>query len=166
MYKIVIKQGNMLKEKEADFVVNPSNTELILGSGVSMAINRSCGYEIQNEMDKYKPIKQGKVIATNCPKNQNYKNILHVAIMNYTKGKNKNPSLDTIKTALENIEKFLTPNSKLLLPLMGCGVGGLDKKEVIKIYKKFFSKQIEFDIEVVIYGYSKEDYELLKIINE
>ena len=164
MYKITIKQGNMFNEKEADFVVNPSNTELILGSGVSMAIKRSCGYEIQKEMDKYKPIKQGEVIVTNCPKNPNYKNILHVAIMNYTKGRNKNPSLNTIKTALYNIEKLLTPNSKLVLPLMGCGVGGLEKEEVIKIYKEFFSKNIDFDVEVLIYGYSKEDYNLLENI--
>jgi len=41
-YSIVIKQGNLLSE-EADFIVNASNTKLILGSGVSMAFKRHCG---------------------------------------------------------------------------------------------------------------------------
>ena len=161
MYKIKIKQGNMFNEKEADFVINPSNTELILGTGVSMGIKKVCGFQIQKQMEKFKPIKQGEVIATNCPNYPNYKTILHVAIMNYTKG-DKNPSLNIIKKALENIKKYLTPNSKLLLPLMGTGVGGLNKKEVIKVYKEFFSKKINFNIEIVIYIHKKEDYMIFK----
>ena len=44
---------------------------------------------------------------------------------------------------------------------MGCGVGGLNSKEVLKTYKLFFEKEILFDCEVVIYGHSTEDYDLL-----
>jgi len=154
MYKITLKQGNMFNEKEADFVVNPSNMELNEVSSISMTINRICGDQIQKEIDKYTPISQGEVIATSCPKNPNYKTILYVGIMDYTK-ENEKTSLDIIKTALKNIAKFLTPNSKLLLPLMGCDVGGLDREEVVTIYKEFFSKKIEFDVEVVIYGYKE-----------
>ena len=50
---------------------------------------------------------------------------------------------------------------KLVIPLLGCGVGGLDKEKLIKLYKDFFSRKIEFYCDVVIYGYTKEDYELL-----
>jgi len=163
MFKVILKQGDMFNEKEADFVVNPSNTLLILGSGVSAAIRRVCGNELQKEMKKLAPIKQGEVVATKCPKNPNYKTILHAAIMDYTNGAIP-PTLDTIKTALNNIYKFLTPNSKLLLPLMGTGVGGLDKKEVIKIYKDFFSKPVKDNYEIVIFGYSEDDFKLLREI--
>jgi hypothetical protein len=47
---------------------------------------------------------------------------------------------------------------------MGCGVGGLDKLEVIKLYKSFFQKEIDFECEVVIYGYTQEDFQLIKSI--
>lgn len=33
-YKITIKEGNLLAEKDATFIVNASNTTMILGSGV------------------------------------------------------------------------------------------------------------------------------------
>ena len=41
---------------------------------------------------------------------------------------------------------------------MGCGVDGLDIKEVLKTYKTYFSKEVSFEYEVVVYGYSLEYY--------
>lgn len=35
-YSLFVKQGNLLSEEQATFIVNASNTKLILGSGVSM----------------------------------------------------------------------------------------------------------------------------------
>jgi len=49
-YKCIIKQGNLLNEENATFVVNASNTKLLLGSGVSMAFLRHCGRCLQEEM--------------------------------------------------------------------------------------------------------------------
>ena len=49
-YQISIKQGNLLDEENATFIVNASNTRLILGSGVSMAFKRHCGIELQKVM--------------------------------------------------------------------------------------------------------------------
>ncbi len=49
-YHLNIKQGNLLEEKDATFIVNASNTRLLLGSGVSMgelfenAVKTSMGY--------------------------------------------------------------------------------------------------------------------------
>jgi hypothetical protein len=53
---------------------------------------------------------------------------------------------------------------KLVLPLMGCGVGGLDKLQVIQLYKIFFGRDVDFECEVVVYGYSDEDYALIKSV--
>jgi O-acetyl-ADP-ribose deacetylase (regulator of RNase III) len=163
MYKVIIKQGDLFSEKEADFIVNPSNTELFLGSGVSGAFRRVCGNELQMEMKKLAPIKQREVAITDCPGHPEYKKALHVAIMDYT-SQNLFPSLDVIKKSLQNIEKIIKKHAscKMVLPLMGVGVGGLNKEDVIKIYKEFFSRNVDFDCEVVIYGYKKEDYEILK----
>lgn len=177
-YFITIKQGNLLNEN-ADFIVNASNTKLILGSGVSMAFKRHCGIELQNEMNSVLnsidgELAQGDVVATSSGEATNFKYSLHAAVMNYNKGvkhNEKNPTIETIEKALQNIENYLlwyakneSSSMKLVLPLMGCGVGGLKKEDVIELYRKFFSKDIAINCEVVIYGYSKEDYQQIQIL--
>ena len=49
---------------------------------------------------------------------------------------------------------------------MGCGVGGLDKASVIKLYRNFFTRQVDINCVVVIYGYSIEDYQQISKILE
>jgi len=168
MYKITIKQGNIFDEKESDFIVNPSNTDLFLGSGVSAVFRKTCGSEMQTEMKKLAPVKQGDVVTTTCPKNPDFKYALHTAVMDYSKP-NPSPTYGTIKTILRNIEKLIKPHApcKIVLPLMGTGVGGLDKEKVIRIYKEFFSRNVGFECEVIIFGYRQNDYKLIKkIFNE
>ncbi len=180
-YKIIVKQGNLLNE-EADFIVNASNTKMILGSGVSMAFKRHCGIELQYEMNKALSsisgnLAQGDVIATASAKAENFKYSLHVAIMDYnkdTKHNEKKPTIDVIKKALHNIEHYLywyaknkSKQIKLVLPLMGCGVGGLNKTDVLQTYKKFFYKNTDIDCKVVIYGYTSEDYrQILEVLKK
>jgi O-acetyl-ADP-ribose deacetylase (regulator of RNase III) len=173
-----VKPGNLLKEENATFIVNASNTKLQLGSGVSSAFRKVCGVVMQMEMlDKYKSLEQelqkGDVIATSAGKATNFKYALHAAVMDYNtgvKGINKLPTIDTIKIILQNIEPYLqwyadnhnnTP-MKLVLPLMGCGVGGLDTEEVLEIYKSFFSREAPYLCEVIVYGYSTKNYSLAK----
>ena len=84
MYKITLKQSDLFQGKPADFIVTPSNTSLILGSGVSAAFRKVYGDELQKEMSKYAPIKQAEVVKTICPNHSEYKYVLHVAIMNYS----------------------------------------------------------------------------------
>ena len=176
-YKITVKQGNLLEEEKATFIVNASNTRLILGSGVSMSFKRHCGYALQKEMDlKLDAIEQalrkGDIVATSSANANNFTYALHAAIIDYNNGAkeyNKYPALCDIEIALENIEPYLQWYAKeynrpikLVLPLLGCGTGGLDICKVSNIYKSFFSKDVPFDCDVVIYGYSKKDYELIK----
>ncbi len=174
-YKIIIKKGNLLEETDATFIINASNTTLTLGSGVSMAFKRHCGIELQEEMVKALQIKgrlnKGDVVRTSsCA--SNFKYSLHCAVMDYNQGvKDKNPTLQTIEDILNNIENEIKnyhlhfrEKIKIVLPLLGCGVGGLDKIEVIKLYKKHFSKKLEIECEVVLYGYNDEDFESLQSI--
>ena len=169
-YSVSIKIGNVVEE-EADFIVNASNTKLLLGSGVSMAFKRHCGVALQKEMtqilnDMGGKLSQGSVILTSSATATNFKYALHAAVISYNKEDSKNPTLSTIKLCLKNIEQILISKNpshkiKLALPLMGCGVGGLDKKDIIKLYKAFFAKDIAIDVDVVIYGYSQDDFYLL-----
>ena len=147
-YKITVKQGNLVKEPNTDLIVNASNTKLLLGSGVSMAFKKHCGVELQNEMTDLINsvqciIEQGDVCMTFAKNIPNFNVILHAVVMNYNDGIKQNdkaPTLETIDEILEGIESQLgyynKPNSeskgiKLVLPLLGCGVGGLNKVDVI-----------------------------------
>ncbi len=178
-YSITVKQGNLVSEPDATFIVNASNTKLILGSGVSMAFKRHCGIKIQEEMNLklfhlQRKLQKGDVVMTSSGGATNFKYILHAAVMDYNQGvkhNDKSPTINDIKIALKNIELHLieyikgNPEAiKLALPLLGCGVGGLAKKDVIRCYKEFFEKEILFECEVIIYGYTKNDYELIKDI--
>ena len=176
-YKCVVQQGNLLSEEDATFIVNASNTKLLLGSGVSMAFTRHCGRRLQEEMLQSltsigESLEQGDVVATSSGDALNFKYALHAAIMNYnidTRGTDKVPTLDVIQRSLMNIEEYLewyankniNEPMKLVLPLMGCGVGGLDKGDVIELYHEFFIREVSFNCKVVIYGYTQEDYVLL-----
>ena len=118
-------------------------------------------------------MKKGDVVATSSAKASNFKYALHVAVMDYNKrvrGDYRKPFLQDIKKSLKNIELYLqwyadkknSKNIKLVLPLMGCGVGGLDKVDVLNLYKKQFTNNIDFECEVVVYGYDENDYQLIQ----
>jgi O-acetyl-ADP-ribose deacetylase len=179
-YKCIVKQGNLLSEENATFIVNASNTRLLLGSGVSMAFKRHCGAELQKEMTTKldtlnQLLKKGDVVMTSSGSANNFKYALHVAVMDYNQGVrgiDKLPTLEDIESALNNIESYVkwysqeksADNIKLVLPLMGCGVGGLNKRAVFELYKNFFMREVSFKCTVVIYGYSIEDYDLIKSV--
>lgn len=180
-YRCSVKQGDLLSENDATFIVNASNTKLLLGSGVSMAFKHHCGNELQQEMnaklETLPLLKKGDVVATSSGNATNFSYALHAAIMDYNqgvRGEDKMPMLEDIAKALHNIESYLQwyakqkspTDMKLVLPLMGCGVGGLDKVFVIELYREFFTRDIPFECEVIIYGYSKEDFTLIKSVFE
>jgi O-acetyl-ADP-ribose deacetylase (regulator of RNase III) len=179
-YKITVKEGNLLEEQDATFVVNSTNTKLLLSHGVSMAFKFHCGIALQKEMiARIKKLdfspKKGDVIATSSCEATNFKYALHATIVEFSReveGAEKFPTIKTIYDALKNIESYMmwyskekkAKNIKLVLPLLGCGLSGLSKGSVIGLYKSFFLREVFFDCEVVIYGYTREDYNLINEI--
>ena len=178
-YTCKVKEGNLLQEEDATFIVNASNTRLILGTGVSMAFKVHCGAKLQQEMlELYakvtKPIEQGSLFVTSAGEATNFEYALHASVMNYNLGtryEEKLPTLKTIYTILEHIEDHLEKYAqksdkaiKLVLPLMGCGVGGLEKEVVAEAYKTFFERACSFDCGVVVYCFDTDEYRLIERI--
>ena len=119
-YHCTVKQGDLLSEERATFIVNASNTQLILGSGVSMAFSHHCGDELQKEMSAKLEklgtlLKKGDVVATSSGKAANFQYALHAAVMDYNpdvRGKEMFPTLKDIENALKNIESHLQRYAK------------------------------------------------------
>ena len=93
---IRLKYGNLIKE-QATFIVNPSNTQLILGSGVSKAFRQHCGgssfqQELYKLRDKSAPLSQGDVIISNAGCATNFTYALHAIVMNYSDDSKTPPS--------------------------------------------------------------------------
>lgn len=173
-YRITIKKGNLLDEPEADFIVNPSNTILALGSGVSGAFASACGTALQEAMStKLRAagkLSKGDVVVTAPGACTQFRHVLHAAVMDYNPGAAETaPSLGNIRTVLSNIETILANeaasrggNVTLALPLMGTGVGGLDKRDVLQIYHDFFTREVDYGCDVTLYAHSESDRELMK----
>lgn len=175
-YHIVIKPGNLLDESAADYIVNPSNTILSLGTGVSGAFSSACGPALQEAMTQALhssgSIEQGDVVATPPGDCSRFRFVLHAAVMDYRpEARQVAPTLNTVRTILTKIEAVLADEAEktnspltLVLPMMGTGVGGLDKEEVLKIYRDFFSRPVAFECSVTLYLHSERDFLLAKSV--
>lgn len=166
--KLLEVNGNLVSQK-VDFIVNPSNTTLKLGSGVSMILKRACGPELQVVMDNIrdhfysegKLIEQGEVFATpsfNLIDRTPY--ILHGAVMNYNpsiKQSDAKPTLKTVRLILENcipyVDFFIKKhgrNPTVAFPYIGCGVGGLNKSDVKQIFKGFVEENAHIEMTIFL----------------
>ena len=150
MFKVVIGD---IRDFRGDYIINPSNTILQLGSGVSGVLKMMCP-ELQNVMNeyikKYGYLNPGDIAVTIYPcKEYNY--AIHAAVMDYRSGaKEVNPSYERIEKILRNIKEFLKDKkAKVITPLLGTGVGGLDKERVKEMMRKYLD-DLESEIILVI----------------
>lgn len=120
-------------------------------------------YEIKEQVGK---IEQGDVILTDSGLAPNFRYALHVAVMNYTDDtKPASPTYAQIKTALDKMLKIIEETAseeeidkpKVVIPLLGCGTGGLKKEKVYLMIKSAFMRS-GLDLDVVIYLHDKMDY--------
>jgi O-acetyl-ADP-ribose deacetylase (regulator of RNase III) len=131
-----------IKDFKGDYVVNPSNTILQLGSGVSGVLRRMCP-PLQDEMNKYVKkhgfLNPGDIIITVYPCDE-YKYTIHAAVMDYRKGAFQvMPTYERIEKICKNIINSIK-EGLIITPLLGTGVGGLDKDKVLEIMKSYFQK--------------------------
>ncbi len=119
---IVVRMGD-ITQTEADAIVNPANSRLMMGGGVAGAIKRAGGSEIEKEALQRVPVSVGEAIATTAGRLR-AKHVIHAPTM-------PRPAMGT-NTA--NVQKATAAALKLArqlrlstiaIPGMGTGVGGV-----------------------------------------
>ncbi len=142
---------------EVDAIVNPANSQLIMGGGVAGAIRKVGGKEIENEAVKKAPIPVGKAVATGAGKLK-AKYVIHAPTMErpamLIDAKNINSAM---KGALECAERLKIRS--VAFPGMGTGVGGIHTEKAATIMVREVKAHIDKGTllkEIVFVGFRDE----------
>lgn len=132
---IKILNGDITKVEDVKYICNAANAIGPMGAGVAGAIRKAGGSRIQKEAlrvcSEIKP-KAGDIYVTDAG-SLPYNSIIHLVTMDIPGGVT---SLEIVSNCLDKLIKKcrFEKIDKVALPALGTGIGGLDKKEVAKIY--------------------------------
>ena len=127
--KIFFLKGD-ITDMAVDAIVNPANTDLMLGAGVAGAIRRKGGGRIQEDCDAIGPIRIGEAAVTTGG-NLKALYVIHAASMRLC-GQTTAESLRlaTHNTLLRTAEKTI---KSLAFPAIGTGVAGFPMEECARV---------------------------------
>ena len=153
---ITIITGDITK-LEVDAIVNPANSQLIMGGGVAGAILRTGGNEIQKQALKKAPVPIGKAVATTDGKLK-AKHVIHAPTMARPA---MAATLEDIKAATKaalECAKQAHINS-LAFPGLGTGVGGLNPQDAANAMTQEITKHIQQGTtikQIILVGYNSD----------
>lgn len=173
---IVSLHRGSLTDGHESVLVNASNTNCKLGTGVSGALSRSCGPRFQEQISleltrKYGgPMKPGQVLVTHAGKHPRARWVAHVAVMDYREGFSgaSFPSQETIRTGCESLwdaVETIVGTGKLSVAMvaLGGGTGNLGVREPIRIAGETLKAHVAIHTnsrieKVVFYGFMDHEY--------
>lgn len=124
--KISIATGDVTK-LEVDALVNPANSQLIMGGGVAGAILRAGGNQIQKEALRKAPIQVGNAVATTAGRLR-AKYVIHAPTMTRPAMATNRENVKLATRAALKCASQLNIKS-IAFPGMGTGVGGVNPEE-------------------------------------
>lgn len=173
IYRVV--QGS-LTEGDSLLLVDASNTNANLGSGVSGAIRVACGsgYQkyIHGELQKHYqgPMEPGQVLMTSAGQHPTAKWVAHVAVMDYRQGFTaaSYPSLQRIKACYQNlwlaIENLTEHNNySIAMVALGAGTGNVGLRNSVETACQTLTEHLAAHRDTRIgdltfYGYELPEY--------
>jgi len=138
--KITVITGDITK-LEVDAIVNPANSQLIMGGGVAGAILRAGGDQIQREALRKAPVPIGKAVATTAGKLK-AKYVVHAPTMTHPAMPTNRENAKLATGAALKCAQQLGIES-MAFPGLGTGVGGLNPQEAAKAMVEEMKKHIE-----------------------
>jgi len=138
--KIIVTTGDITR-LEVDAIVNPANSQLIMGGGVAGAILRAGGNQIQQEALRKAPVPIGKAVATTAGKLK-AKYVIHAPTMTQPAMSTSQENVKLATRAALRCAKELGVTS-VAFPGMGTGVGGLNLEEAAEAMVTEIRKHVE-----------------------
>ena len=137
--KIYITKGD-ITDMAVEAIVNPADTDLLMGSGVGAAIRRKGGERIQEECERLAPIRLGAAAVTTAG-NLKALFVIHAAAIR----PGEKATAESIRLATRQIlfraeEKTL---KSLALPAIGTGAAGFPAQECARIMLKVVLEHIK-----------------------
>jgi O-acetyl-ADP-ribose deacetylase (regulator of RNase III) len=137
--KIYISKGD-ITDMAVEAIVNPANTDLLMGSGVAAAIRQKGGERIQEECERLAPIRLGAATVTTAG-NLKALFVIHAATMRPgEKATAESIRLATRQTLFRAEEKAI---KSLALPAIGTGAAGFPAEECARIMLKVALEHIK-----------------------
>ncbi len=138
--KIIVLLGDITK-LEVDAIVNPANSQLVMGGGVAGALLRAGGQQIQEQVSRKAPVQIGQAVATTAGKLK-AKYVIHTPTMTRPA---MPTSLDNVKEATEAALRCTQrlQVETLAFPGLGTGVGGLDMQDAANAMVEGMKNRIE-----------------------
>ena len=151
-----------ITEEYVDAIVNPANTDLILGAGVAGAIRRKGGPTIVHECYEQSPIELGDAAMTSGG-NLPARFVIHAAVMHI----GESPTAESIEKSLFNSLQIARRAlfETISFPALGTGVGGFPMDEAALIISRgtyMFLKKNDYPEKVRFLLYDELAYRLFK----
>ncbi|NTX63668.1 macro domain-containing protein [Myxococcus sp. CA051A] len=171
---VEVVQGSLVSGRER-VLVNASNTNGQLGSGVSGAIRRACGEGFQEHILAALnarfggPMAPGEVLVTEAGAHPTAKWVAHVAVMDYREGIHGGsfPDSQRIRAACvklwETLEQLDEVDLSVAMVALGAGTGGLSLRESVDLACSTLSEHLSAREgsrlgRLVFYGYNLPEY--------
>ncbi len=139
MTTIHVELGDLIKFA-VDAIVNPANSALVLGGGLSGAIRTHGGPLIQRECDAHGPIAVGQAAITTAA-NLPARYIIHQASMPLGGQTTEAALRDSTRAALRLAEKHCLQS--VAFPATGTGIGGFPVRRCAEIMLSEAKRHVE-----------------------
>ncbi len=157
--RVEVFQGD-ITAIEADAIVNPANSLMIMGGGVAGAIRRAAGDEVEAEARRYAPVPVGEAVVTSAGRlSPRIKAVIHAPTM-------ERPAM---RTTVEKVRKATEAALKvasekgfktIAFPAMGAGVGGVPVKDsvynMLEVIAEVLAGQTSIE-KVMLVAYTETD---------
>lgn len=153
-----------LFEQQVDCFVNPWNMNYIpwfflIPHGVSGQLKKKAGYKPFNELLKKGIMKPGSAVITSGGKIP--QSIIHVAGLKWYWTTNLNIIEKATRNALYLAKK--SGVKSIAFPLIGSGVGGLKKLDVIESMSKVINEN-EWNMEIILVEFLEDNKNFVRLI--
>lgn len=154
MSKVEIIQGNLF-ESECDILVNPVNCVGVMGAGLAKIFKER--YAGTNMFDVYKFFCKynegvffyaGGSVRYWESGSKHFPSVIFFPTKNHWKDKS---SIIEIEFSLHSLSEYrLYSERSAAFPLLGCGLGGLNKDEVLPLMVKYLEKSSFKKVEIYV----------------